>query len=221
MLLLSLVLLSLPPAKADEALADCEPDQPWIGYRSTDPVRAIVDPALVAHGVTLDACEGEQWDGQDPLGPNEPANCAGALDLDPSRLHASFCQGPDPNEGWDNVTAPVGARVSSNDLREGYLALDLAFVARASVYAGTCGAGEEGLEGAASCGGTRELRTGIYVRDNTPGNAIVTALTCMRYVGCYVAESDCTHAVYLYGAYNPPSPCGRDNTAFGAAVVLP
>ena len=37
---------------------------------------------------------------------------------------------------------------------------------------------------------------------------------------CYVAEGDCTHAVYTQGAMTGDRLCGRDNTAFGVSLIL-
>lgn len=199
--------LLLPFASADEAISDCEADQPWIGYRSTDPVRAIVAPLAAGSGALVEACEGEQWDGQDGI---EGGTTFG------------YGLGEDPNAGpVGSPFDPFGVRVTSRGTSEVYVALRVEFVGRFAVYGGTCGAGETGLEGAASCEGTRALRSGVYARDGTPGNVLATIVTCgFRVTGCYVEESDCSQAVYQQGQYVPPSPCRRDNTAFGVGLVL-
>lgn len=200
--------LVLPFAAADESHSDCEEEQPWIGYRTSDPVRALAAPMIEDAGVFASACEGEQWDGQDSIA---------------GRDTVAYRLGEDPNTmASDDPLDPVGARATLRDENEAYLALNLALVGRAAIYVGTCGAGEAGLEGEASCRGTRELRSGVYVRDNTPGNGPTNLLRCLLSVaGCYVSESDCSQEIYQQGAYNPPSQCQRDNTAFGAMLVLP
>lgn len=219
----SMLLVVLAPlASADEGAADCEPGQPYVGYRNTDLARAIVQGAT--SGVaSLALCEGEQWDGEDAVQPGEPSACPGPrVDVDPSALSTNVCLGEDVNDapGSDPLN-PVGVRASTANLQEAYVSANVALVARGALYVGTCGADDPGLEGAASCAGTRELRTGLYARDNTPGNIIATAVTCLIRIICYVSENDCSYETYVYGMYHPPSECGRDNTALGFGVILP
>ena len=217
---LLLALASLPIAVADEAAADCEDEQPWIGYRTSEPVRAAARPALEGMGIGLEACEGEQWDGQDAVEPDWTASCTGSVEPDPDGANAGICMGADPNAmSGDEVTTPVGVRASTAE-REAYLGTNVLLVGRVALYAGTCGEGEPGLEGDASCDGAREVRTGLYARDNTPGNILATLGQCTRWIICYVSESDCSHDTYVRGAMDPPSQCGRDNTALGASILL-
>ncbi|HET6405416.1 MAG TPA: hypothetical protein VFH78_12285 [Candidatus Thermoplasmatota archaeon] len=188
--------------------ADCEADQPWIGYARTDGVRALARPALAEHGATFDACEGEQWDGQDSV-------------VEGTTLSTGL--GADPNDAPENDPfAPAAARASVRDASELYLAANVAFAGRVALYAGTCGAGEAGLEGASACGATRELRAGLYYRDNTPGNAAthLSPRCLFSVIGCPVGEWDCDQATYMRSAYGDPWLCGRDNTAFGIGLRL-
>lgn len=174
--------------------------------------------------VSLEACEGEQWDGQDASGPAGPSHCPGpSSQLRPDAFLLALCGGPDPNPGsGSDPLNPTRARVSSAGLREAYASGHVVFVGRVAVYAGTCAAGEDGLEGSAACSGTRELRTGLYVRDDTPGNMLTHVATCWSSVICRPPqETDCSHEAYMHGAMTGQQLCARDNTAFGVMVILP
>lgn len=220
--LLVLALFAMPVAAADEAHADCEATQPWIGYRTTDGARATIEPALAQHGLLVDACEGEQWDGQDGVQPDTGGSCSGTIDTDPDEIFAALCEPADPNAvAGDDPTTPLRARLSTRGASEAYVATSAVLLARTAVYVGTCGEGEPGLEGEASCGGTRELRIGIYVRDDTPGDLLwgLTPPCLISITGHCMSENDCSQATYQYGAYDPPSQCMRDNTAIGARIV--
>ena len=216
-----LCLAALPSALADEAAAECEEGQPWIGYRTSEPARATAEPMLEDAGFGFDACEGEQWDGQDAVQPGWSAPCAGYLHTVPEEAAAGMCLGADPNgmSGQDPL-APLGFRASTSELREGYLAANVVLVARVAVYVGTCGEDERGLEGETSCQGARELRTGVYARDNTPGNVLATLVQCSTQIICYVSEGDCSHETYVRSAMTGERMCGRDNTAFGVSLIL-
>ena len=200
------ILLLAPPAAADEATADCEADQDYIGYRTTAPARAAVEEAT-AGLASIAACEGEQWDGQDAV---------------PAAPLAEWRLGRDPNGAPDNDPLdPLAFRVTAGE-GEAYAAANVFLLARVAVYAGTCGDGEAGLEGESRCRGTRELRTGLYARDNSPSNALARIVQCSTRIICNVHEGDCDQQTYREQQYtSDPSRCGRDNTAFGAMLVLP
>lgn len=219
--LLCITSLLSPIANAEEDAADCEEGQPWLlpERRGAQPT---FDAAEDAAGADLSLCEGEQWDGQDPVA-DEPASCSGTIrPAEPYFL--GICMGPDPNTmPTSDVANPFGARVASDGSNEAYAAANVALVSMAAVYIGTCGEGENGLEGDAACGGSREARAGLYLRDNTPGNLLASqAPSCsMTIHGCHGNENDCDHEIYRWQQELGQSICRRDNTAFGVGIVLP
>lgn len=206
---------------ADEGAADCEEGQWSVGHRTTRAAFLALENATRGTGVGYAACEGEHWDGQDTVHRDEAWSCTPYVDPQPGSAALAWCLPSDPNLArGDDPLSPLGARASTRDLREVYLAANVAFVARVAVYAGACGAGGRGLEGETECRGAQEARAGIYARDNTPGNIVATA-TCTRVVGCWYPESDCSYETYEASARSGERYCSRDNTAFGAMLVLP
>lgn len=201
LLLLSPAVLAAP---ASEAHPDCEAGQPWIGYRSTERARTAYGDAGAPGGLAL--CEGEQWDGQDPL-ESSNAGCAGAFALEPAAAHVGFCQPADPNAAGGNpLVEPAGARASAEGSGRVYVAANVAFVARGAVYAD-------------------EDTAALYARDNTPGNMIAMFLYAWYVTQPIPSEVDCDQATYQQGHADGARECWRDNTAFtfehGAAGLLP
>lgn len=220
LLFVSASLLFAPVAAADENRADCEAGQPWF-FAERSGVQPTFDAVDDATPGDLAFCEGEQWDGQDSVN-DQPASCTGSVSLDPPSF--ALCLGPDPNSApSDDVNTPLGARASTDGSNEAYVAVNVAFASRVALYVGTCGTGEAGLEGEATCAGSRELRTGLYWRDNTIGNIIVqlTPRCLLSITGCGAAENDCDHATYRAEQEGAGYACGRDNTALGASLLLP
>lgn len=79
----------------------------------------------------------------------------------------------------------------------------------------TGGSASRGLEGQASCASERQARVGVYARDNTPGNALMSVFAATGLTPTYVAEGDCDEASYSRAASDGTAPrCGRDNAAF-------
>lgn len=207
--------LLVPLALADETRADCEANQPWIGYSTTDEARYQYENHTTSAPAQARNCEGEQWDGQD----------AGAASC-PVEL---LCQPADPNSGNADVFAGgMPARLRAGAITHGgaeevYVSYDVWLVARGAVYAGHC-AGGEGLETAETCGGTHNVRTGVYWRDNTPSNLVVNAASCsLSITRCFIGETDCQQTTYAAdrAGGGDPRRCGRDNTAVGSEVWLP
>lgn len=226
-------LLLLPLAAADETHADCEKDQPWIGYGSTDVARHAVEGVA---GRAAVPCEGEHWDGQDPVQPAQDpghgASCQRAqMLISPDSLFIGDCMSPDPNNGSADPLAgsgqPAVFRVSDRShggAAEAFVAADVWFVARASVYEGACSplAGEGGLEGDPSCqSGHAQDRSAWYVRDNTPGNLLATLVGGTSLTGRYVGETDCDQATYQASVEQGDRRCARDNTALTLDATLP
>lgn len=177
---------------ASEEHPDCEAGQPWIGYRSTMPLMQAY-AGLGAPG-GLHPCEGEHWDGQDPLRSGWDS-CSGSASLDPSALRAGLCMQADPNAGpSDDPLNPVGVRLSTDGTDAAYAAANVAFVGRVAVYAD-------------------DDTVAVYARDNTPGNMLVTILGPWRITQDYRPESDCDQATYQQGAMTGTPLCWRDNTA--------
>lgn len=219
-LVLSAALLLAPVAAADEDTADCEEGQPWF-FAERSGVQPTFDALDAATPGDLALCEGEQWDGQDNVD-DQRAACTGTWDLDPPFV--GLCLDRDPNSApSDDLNRPLGARASTDGSNEVYTAIHVAFVSRAAIYVGTCGEGEAGLEGQASCAGSRELRTGLYWRDNTFGNMItqLTPRCLLSVIGCYPTEADCDYETYRVEQEVGGGYCDRDNTAFGASLILP
>ena len=233
--------VAIPAAIADETKADCEDTQPWIGYTSTTSVRDFVDAFMegVRPGSEADVCEGEQWDGQDTVQPeesgaNSPPCNEGPFQTADGGLFVSNCMDADPETQGEYAGLglnAVRARASTSNLQEGskeaYVALDIFAVGRVIVYSGFCQSGDgEGLEGAESCDGARQGRNAVYVRDNTkqvlPVDALATAVSAPGITKGYVAEADCDQETYQKGAEtNDRTLCGRDNTAITAQWILP
>lgn len=234
--LIAVALLSVPAiplAMADETKADCEPGQQWAGYTSTDGLRGLVGSIIGAN--TVRPCEGEHWDGQDSVQPAQnPGNGAGCNKaqnvLSPNSIFLGSCMSPDPNNGGADPLSgngqPVVFRVSylnaGGKTQEAYIALDIALVGRTAVYNGECQRGDTGIEGNSACQGSGQSRTGVYLRDNTPGNILAQAVSAPGITKGHVAESDCDQATYAKGANtNNRDLCGRDNTAITVDSILP
>lgn len=179
-------------APASEAHPDCEDGQPWVGYRTTERARAAHADAGSPGGLAL--CEGEQWDGQDPLEARD-AGCAGTLALDADAPHVGFCQPADPNAApGDDVVEPAGVRASAQGSGRVYVAANVAFVARGAAYA------------------DRDT-VALYARDNTPGNIVATFLYAWYVTQPFPSEVDCDQATYQQGHLDGARDCWRDNTA--------
>lgn len=187
----SFVVVGLPLATASEDNPDCESNQPWIGYRTTAPVRDTYT-AMGAPG-GLNPCEGEHWDGQDSTNSANPG-CTPSASPDPADAYVIYCLGPDPNAmtGEDPLN-PLGVRVSS-DGSESYVGANIVLVGRVVVYVGPDA-------------------VGVYLRDNTPGNLLATVISAARVTQGYVSENDCDQSLYQQGAMSGTPLCGRDNTA--------
>lgn len=190
-LAMTLTVVGVPLAAADETHPDCEADQPGIGYRNLAVVWQTVGSKPV--------CEGEHWDGQDPINAQQ-ASCTGTVNPDP--LLIGVCLGQDVNSApSDDTTNPVGLRVSSDSSSQVYVATNIANVGRAAAYVGP------------------EM-VGVYLRDNTPGNLLAVVVSSARITQGYVNENDCSQREYQAGALaGDPTMCGRDNTAI--TILLP
>jgi hypothetical protein len=228
---LALVSVTLPLAVADETKADCEPGQQWAGYATSDPNRVLIE-SLLGQENMIEACEGEQWDGQDSVepayNPGTGSDCTvGVTNADPNDLFVGSCMAPDPNSGGADPLAgngqPVTFRVSKHsgsDSEQVYVAADIALVGRAATYAGECGDGGSGLEGSSSCASGGEQRAGVYLRDNTLGNLLAQAVSAPGITKGHVSEGDCSQSLYAQGANSGDRTlCGRDNTAVGVQLI--
>lgn len=189
----TLLVVALPPVAADEAHPDCEDGQPGLSYNGP-----------LAGPTTGVACEGEHWDGQDPI------SSEGAKDNQPCPVaegtHVSVCQGPGAGEEESNVLAgkPVTARFST-DGSAAYLALNIDLVGQIILY----GDGD---------------MAALYIEDGSALNALAIAVSSLGITKGYVSEADCTQEEYEAGATAAPGEpgyrgCGRDNTAI--TVILP
>lgn len=188
------VLVGVPFAAADESDPDCEADQPWIGYRTTGPVRSVYYTNAPAPLNTVNTCEGEHWDGQDSVQPDQSTTCTPSANPDPADFFVGSCLNADPNTALgEDPTNPLGFRVST-DGSQVYTAANIALVGRAAVYVGQDSAG-------------------VYLRDNTPSNVLATVVSSARVTQGYVDETDCSQATYQEGAMTGTPLCGRDNTA--------
>lgn len=236
---LSVALLAVAaPAIADDTKADCYDDQPWIGYTTTRDVKAFVE-TTTAGTADITTCEGEHWDGQDSVddrdSERDSASCTDVGDPSstaPGALYVTNCQPADPNDGAPGVGAgAVGIRVSleqDGGTQQVYTAGDIFGVGKAVLYVGHCDGTTTGLEGDASCGGSHELLTGLYLQDNTNQvlggntNILATLVSAPGITKGYVAEADCTQETYQEGAESGDRTlCGRDNTAVSVAAILP
>lgn len=231
LLALGLVSVATPLAFADETKADCEPDQQWIGYKTSDSTRELITGFT---GQTVTPCEGEQWDGQDNVQPAQnPGSGEGCTSPATSQsnngVFVGSCMAPNPNDGGADPFAgngqPVTFRVSLRSVgttTEGYTAVDIALVGRAAVYTGTCQAGGAGIEGAASCAGNGQQRNAVYLRDNTPGNVLAQVVSAAGITKGHPSEADCDQSTYKTGANTDNRDlCGRDNTAITLDFLLP
>ncbi|HET6405415.1 MAG TPA: hypothetical protein VFH78_12280 [Candidatus Thermoplasmatota archaeon] len=188
----SMTLVGMPVAAADEAHPDCEDGQPLVGYRSTLFLRDLLE----GNPAGLYACEGEHWDGQDTVQGDEAASCTPTVSAVPDDLFVAFCQGSDPNAAPSlDASQPLAVRVGSANYEEAYASTNIGGVGRAVLYVGP------------------EM-TAVYVRDNTPGNVLATAVSAPGITQGYVSENDCDQATYQGGAMaGDRTRCGRDNTA--------
>lgn len=190
LLAIALTVVGVPLAAADETDPDCEAGQPGIGYRTL----AVVWDSVGSKPI----CEGEHWDGQDPINSGS-TSCSATVD--PEQLLVGVCLEQDPNTmSGEDAANPVGLRVSSDGEDEVYTAANIVLVGRAVVYVGPDMAA-------------------VYLRDNTPGNVLATVVSTARITQGYVSENDCDQAVYQEGAQTQTPLCGRDNTAI--TVLFP
>jgi hypothetical protein len=249
-LLVSVLLLGgVHLAAADETSSDCEKNvtwydaqgnkhndtQPWPGYTDTDPVRSLFYQADAAAGdpVLFNMCEGEQWDGQDQVQNSyHPTDdpCSATPSPDTTHPAVDDCMGNDPNNGTGQVPTPAGdagLRLRVTGDQEGasrqqyYVAVHIGAVGWAVVYLGECNGGA-GLETDRSCGGSHDMRQGVYLRDDTPGNALAQVVSSVGLTKGYVSEGDCSESTYMSGAEQGNRHiCGRDNTAVGAEEIIP
>lgn len=204
----TILVASAPFAAALENEPDCESNQPWIGYGTTDSVRAAYNGLQRPGGVNV--CEGEHWDGQDSVQDDEVAtsDCATAAQQrvsSPDDAFVSLCGDQNINDGEADPTdgaSPVAIRVSKFG-DSVYVGGNIFAVGRAVVWT-------NGQDSAA-----------VYLRDNTPGNVLATAISSARVTKGFVSENDCDQATYQAGAYAPAgeSRCGRDNTAITVSVL--
>lgn len=214
---------AVPLVHADESNPDCENnvtwkdadgnehtnDQPWIGYTATEPFVGPINDILGATGTGagLRTCEGEQWDGQDSVSSYHPGTEPCNADPAPDASTVTLCMGTDPNEGAS--TLPVRTRVSesSGDNKQAYAAADILMVGRAAVYVGQDG---------------NTWTQAVYLRDNTPGDVLATAVSAPGITKGYVSEGDCDESTYMSGAeQGNRNLCGRDNTAITVVETLP
>ncbi|MEA3198582.1 MAG: hypothetical protein QOE90_10 [Thermoplasmata archaeon] len=230
---------------ADESHADCEKnvtwydadgtkhvsDQGWAGYTQTDSARTLFYQATAGTPLYFNNCEGEQWDGQDSVNPGFHSNsdpCSAGEQVDATHPAITQCMGTDPNQGTsspvDNPgSVPVRTRVSGEGETTGtvqvYESTQIGGVGWAVVYLGSCtnqNGQTSGLEGDASCQGKGQNRQGVYLRDDTPPNALATAVSSAGLTKGYVSEGDCDQSTYQSGAeQGDRMKCGRDNTALG------
>lgn len=181
---------------------ECAEDQPWVGYRSTEPVRQL------ATGTGLDAgmCEGEHWDGQDAIRAGGEACQTEVLTTDGTPWGASYCHGHDPNACCTlDPLALAGLRVTLTG-HEAYAAGGAILVGNAALYVGL----------------RDDVMVAAYYRDGTPGNLVFSIVPRPPVSYGHVNESDCDQAAYQQAAWNQAAEqCGRDNTAFTAYAGLP
>lgn len=196
------VLLLVPLAAANEAHPDCEDatphdtdgdqrndrveDQPWIGWRHTDLLRDVY-AGLGAPG-GLRPCEGEHWDGQDPVWSGGAACNGPRADASPQGASFDSCMGADPNA--PSNSHPGGRASLAAD--RAYASANAPLAGRAAVYVDSSSAA-------------------LYVRDNTPDN-LVWGRTWSVTNNAPI-ESDCDQSTYHSGVRSGDSRCNRDNTA--------
>lgn len=236
LLSLGLVVVALPLAAADETRADCESGQPWTGYTSSDPLRTLYHSIFITGtDPTVDNCEGEQWDGQDSVYRGDAdhagtAGCGPAIGSTGAATSVRSCAGwddaqngvsPDPTINGRALDVRVSLRQNSNGA-EVYVLTNIAVVGRAAVYSGACSGAGSGLEGATSCNGQLQDRTAVFLKDNTPGDILATAVSAAGLTKGHAAEGDCDQGVYQQGALSGERGlCGRDNTAVTVDALLP
>lgn len=214
--------------------------------RANSGLGSQADGVINQHGnrAIVDNCEGEHWDGQDTVNNesrNEPTTTADpactpkVTETATTDFSVTNCQRADINENTDGPLgrAPLAFRVSgkgngNGGYQEVYVGLDIMLVGRAAVYAGTCSDGTSGLEGAASCDSAaspihgRQSRTGVYLRDNTPGNVLATIVSAAGITRGEAGEGDCTQEQYQLGVEEGNRKrCTRDNTAVTVDLLLP
>lgn len=204
------VAVGMPLAAADESHPDCEDEvtwtdkdgnthtgpQPWIGYRSTETVRAIYYNNAPGPLSTINACEGEHWDGQDTVQDDEPVSCpTPAVKPAADDLFINMCLGANPGDAsTDDPLNPLGLRVSYNG-SDAYVGLNIGLVGQVVLFA-------------------NDESAAVYVRDNTVGNVLATIVSSAGITRGFVSENDCNQSTYQKGAMeNDRSLCGRDNTA--------
>ncbi len=191
-------------------------------------------------------CEGEHWDGQDPLRPNSynSGTCTGNI-LDTAAdtyvLAVNQCSTPSAMPVL-SPTNPVGLRLvaqgdgSENGNGHGavYAAVRIINVGSVGLFAGGCqhltgGSSDPfGSAGTQTCQGRAIGHgvLGIYLQDDeaTPlDNTLARIVTIARLTKGYVAEGDCTQSEYAGSAWashlgNEPT-CGRDNTAISIELL--
>lgn len=244
------VLLATPVlsvAGANESTADCEKSvtwtdengrentgpQPWTGYKQTDAARTFFYEATSGTPLYFNNCEGEHWDGQDAASGDYHASPSPCEQVDPSvpdpeHARVDSCMGADPNDGTSNPLENVGnpVRLRATSVRtqgneQVYLGAQIGAVGWAVIYLGHCDGSGAGLEGAASCEGTNQLRQAVYVRDDTPGDVLATAVSAPGITKGHVSQADCDEGTYMSGAEQGSREyCGRDNTAITLEEIL-
>jgi hypothetical protein len=187
----------MPLAAADATNPDCEANQPGTGSGRTAPAWTLVQDDL---GLPVNSCEGEHWDGQDPVS-DQPGPCTGNVNADPSDFAAAVCTGPNGPTGnaADDPLNPLGVRVTS-DGDQVYVGTNILLVGKAVVYADSD-------------------TVAVYIHDNTPTNVLASVVSAPRITQGHVSEADCDQATYQAGAENGDARCGRDNTAITVEIL--
>lgn len=189
-----------PTHRDDETAPGCESTQPWIGYGRTHEVRAFyasLDPER-----HVSTCEGEHWDGQDTVQPGHRPPTSGtggtvcpAAEAPSGGVGVSNCMQPNPNFGESTV---LGFRLTTSGTNA-YASTTIGPLGRAAVSQTST---QEG-----------STTTGVYLKDNTEGDLLASAVSMTRVTRGFVRNADCSQAQYEAGAYGDSPSCGRDNTA--------
>lgn len=188
--------LDNPTSRDDETTPQCESSQPWVGYGRTHETRAFYSSVDRAQRVRT--CEGEHWDGQDTVQPDHRPSTAGpacpSAQLPGDGVAVAQCMQPNPNFGESTI---LGFRLSTSGT-DAYAAFTIGPLGRAAVSQTTS---------------EDRSTTGLYLKDNTDGDLLATAVSATRLTRGFVRNGDCSQAQYEAGAYGESPTCGRDNTA--------
>ena len=224
-LALGLVTVAVPFAAADETGADCEEDQGWIGYTSSDDVRNLYYSLLEPSDPRVNTCEGEHWDGQDVAQrDNNPGNSAGCGfgTVTDDGFGVAYCENYDFNTGGASLgeARPVTFRASYKNIDGAdnfYVGVDIAGVGRAALFQDLC----------TTCEHQANATTGLYLRDNSDQvfsgtNVLATVVSALGLTKGYAGESDCSQETYDEAARTGQRDlCTRDNTAITVEFLLP